>query len=163
MKRLPQIITALTAALMILCLIQTTSFAQTITATLTGEIKDQAGAVIPGATVTATSVDTGQSKTATTDEDGNYTIPFLPPGTYNVTISKTGFGDTTRENIRLEIAQTASVDITLGVTAGTVDVTVDSNETPILQTETSNLETTIEQKLIEDLPTADRNIFKTAS
>ncbi len=159
MKRLPKIILTLTAALMISCLIQTSSFAQTITATLTGEVKDQAGAVVPGATVTATSLDTGQAKTATTGDSGNYTIPFLPPGTYNVTVSKSGFGDTTREKIRLEIAQTAAIDITLGVTAGTVNVSVDSNETPILQTETSNLETTIEQKLIEDLPTADRNIF----
>lgn len=158
MKRLPNIILTLTAALIISCLIQTTSFAQTITATLTGEIKDQAGAVVPGALVTATSVDTGQSKTATTNDNGAYTIPFLPPGTYNVTVARSGFADTTRENIRLEIAQTASVDIDLGVVGGTVNVQVE-NETPILQTETSNLETTIEQKLVEDLPTADRNIF----
>jgi hypothetical protein len=159
MKRLPKIFLTLTTALMILCLTQTNSFAQTITATLSGEIKDQAGAVVPGAIVTATSVDTGQTKTATTGDSGNYTIPFLPPGTYNVTVEKSGFANVVRENIRLEIAQTATVDIDLGVTAGTVNVNVDSSETPILQTETSNLETTIEQKLIEDLPTADRNIF----
>ncbi len=135
------------------------SFAQQITATLTGTISDPNGAVVPGAIVTALSNETGQTKTATTNDEGNYTITFLPPGTYNVTIAKTGFADTVRENVRLEIAQTASIDITLGVSGGTVDVTVDSNETPILQTETSNLETTIEAKLIEDLPTADRNIF----
>jgi hypothetical protein len=159
MKRLPKIFLTLTTALMIICLTQTSNFAQTITATLTGEVKDQAGAVVPGAIVTATSVDTGQTKTATTGDNGNYTIPFLPPGTYNVTVERSGFANVVRENIRLEIAQTATVDIDLGVTAGTVNVNVDSNETPILQTETSNLETTIEQKLIEDLPTADRNIF----
>ena len=159
MKRPPKIILTLTAALMISCLIQTTSFAQTITATLTGEVKDQAGAVVPGAIVTATSLDTGQAKTAVTGNNGNYTITFLPPGTYNVTVEKSGFASVVRENIRLEIAQTAAVDIALGVTAGTVNVSVDGSETPILQTETSNLETTIEAKLIEDLPTADRNIF----
>lgn len=158
MKRLPKMILTLTAALIISCLIQTTSFAQTITATLTGEIKDQAGAVVLGALVTATSVETGNAKTATTNDNGTYTIPFLPPGTYNVTVTRSGFADTTRENIRLEIAQTASVDIDLGVTSGTVNVQVE-NETPILQTETSNLETTVEQKLVEDLPSAERNIF----
>ncbi|MEP7037990.1 MAG: carboxypeptidase-like regulatory domain-containing protein, partial [Acidobacteriota bacterium] len=150
------------AALLMLAFLTLTDisiFAQQITATLTGEVRDQAGAVVPGATVTATSSDTGLSKTSTTGDNGNYTIPFLPPGTYNVTFVKTGFADVTRENIRLEIAQTASINIELGVTAGTVSVNVNSNETPILQTETSNLETTIEQKLIEDLPTADRNIF----
>lgn len=159
MKRLPKILSTFATALMILCLTQTNIFAQTITATLTGEIKDQAGAVVPGALVTATSVDTGQAKTATTGDNGTYTIPFLQPGTYNITVEKSGFANTTRENIRLEIAQTASVDIDLGVTGGTVSVDIDSNETPILQTETSNLETTVEQKLIEDLPSAERNIF----
>lgn len=159
MKRPLKILLTLTTALMIICLTRTTGSSQTITATLTGEIKDQAGAVVPGALVTATSVDTGQAKTATTNDDGNYTIPFLQPGTYNVTVEKSGFANQRRENIRLEIAQTASVDIDLGVTGSTVSVDVDSSETPILQTETSNLETTIEAKLIEDLPTADRNIF----
>jgi len=159
MKRPLKILLTLTTAFMIICLTRTTGSAQTITATLTGEIKDQAGAVVPGALVTATSVDTGQAKTATTNDDGNYTIPFLQPGTYNVAVEKSGFANQRRENIRLEIAQTASVDIDLGVTGSTVSVDVDSSETPILQTETSNLETTIEAKLIEDLPTADRNIF----
>ncbi|HEX8288911.1 MAG TPA: carboxypeptidase-like regulatory domain-containing protein [Pyrinomonadaceae bacterium] len=136
-----------------------TAFAQQITATLTGTITDPNGAVVPGAIVTAKSVETGQSKTATTGDQGNYTIPFLQPGTYNVTIEKAGFANTVRENIRLEIAQTASIDVTLGVTAGTVDVTVEGNETPLLQTETSNLETTIEEKLVDDLPSLERNIF----
>lgn len=159
MKRPPKILLTFTTALVILCLTQTSALAQQITATLSGEVRDQVGAVVPGAIVTVTSVETGLVKTATTTDSGNYTVTFLQPGTYNVTVDKSGFAPTTRENIKLEVAQTASVDITLGVTAGTVDVTVDSNETPLLQTETSNLETTIEQKLIEDLPSPERNIF----
>ncbi|MDQ3130562.1 MAG: carboxypeptidase-like regulatory domain-containing protein, partial [Acidobacteriota bacterium] len=134
-------------------------FAQQITATVSGTISDQNGAVVQGATVTALSNETGQTKTAVTGDGGVYTITFLPPGTYNITVEKTGFANVVRENIRLEIAQTASIDVALGVTAGEVSVDVGSDETPILQTETSNLETTIEAKLIEDLPTADRNIF----
>ena len=159
MKRLPRILLPLLLLSAIFGLMPTGGFAQTITATLTGEVKDPNGAVVPGASVTATSNETGQAKTVVTGDGGNYTITFLPPGTYNVTIAKTGFADTVRENVRLEIAQTASIDITLGIGAAKVDVTIDGNETQILQTETSNLETTIEAKLIEDLPTADRNIF----
>jgi hypothetical protein len=159
MKSIKKSAFVLSAVFVVLGLLASSVFAQQITATLTGTVSDPNGAVVPGAIVTATSNDTGQAKTATTNDDGNYTITFLPPGTYNVTIEKTGFANTVRENVRLEIAQTASIDVALGVAGGTVDVTVDSNETPILQTETSNLETTIEQKLIEDLPTADRNIF----
>ncbi|MGI8469356.1 MAG: carboxypeptidase regulatory-like domain-containing protein, partial [Pyrinomonadaceae bacterium] len=133
--------------------------AQQITATLSGTISDPQGAVVPGATVTATSNETGLAKTATTGDSGNYTITFLQPGTYNITVNKTGFSPTTRENIKLEVAQTASIDIVLGITAGQVTVNVQGNETPLLQTETSNLETTVEQKLIEDLPSSERNIF----
>ena len=133
--------------------------AQQITATISGTITDPSGAVVPGATVTATSNDTGLAKNVITNDDGNYTITFLQPGTYNIAVNKTGFTQTTRKNIKLEVAQTASINIALGVTAGQVTVEVQGNETPLLQTETSNLETTVEQKLIEDLPSSERNIF----
>lgn len=133
--------------------------AQQITATVTGTITDPAGAVVSGATITATSIETGLVKTATTNDEGNYTITFLQPGSYNITVNQTGFSPVTRENIKLEVAQTASIDVTLGVTAEQVTVDVDSGETALLQTETSQLETTVEQKLIEDLPSSERNIF----
>ena len=133
--------------------------AQQITATVTGTINDPAGAVVPGATVTITSIDTGLVKTATTGDNGNYTVAFLQPGSYNIAVSKTGFETLTKENITLEVAQTAGINLTLGVTAGQVTVDVSSNQTPLLQSETSQLETTIEQKLVEDLPSVERNIF----
>ncbi len=148
-------------ALMLFCfaLLPTAISAQQITATVSGTISDPNGAAVPGAIVTATSIDTGLAKTATTNDEGNFTITFLPPGSYNIAVNKTGFSQVTRENIRLEVAQTASIDVALGISAEQVTVEVDSNETPILQTETSNLETTVEQKLIEDLPSSERNIF----
>jgi len=133
--------------------------AQQITATISGTITDPNGAAVPGAIVTATSIETGLAKNATTGDDGNYTITFLPPSSYNISVNKTGFSQVTRENIRLEVAQTASIDLALGISGQQVTVEVNSNETPILQTETSNLETTVEQKLVEDLPSAERNIF----
>lgn len=152
--------TALSFCLLMFCftLLTVNSFAQTITATVSGVVTDPNGAVVPGVAVTAKANETGQSKTATTDAEGRYTITFLPPGTYNLTYNKSGFADVVRENIRLEIAQTATLDTILGVSADTVSVNV-SDETPILQTETSNLETTVEEKLVEDLPSAERNIF----
>jgi len=133
--------------------------AQQITATISGTITDPNGAVVPGATVTATSNETGLAKTATTNDDGSYTITFLQPGSYNISVDKTGFSQTTRGNIKLEVAQTASIDIALGVSGQQATVNVEGGEAPILQTETSNLETTVEQKLIEDLPSSERNIF----
>ena len=149
------------SAVMLFCcmLFAGSAAAQQITATISGTITDPNGAAVPGAIVTATSIETGLAKNATTGEEGNYTITFLQPGSYNISVNKTGFSQITRENIRLEVAQTASIDLALGVSGQEATVEVDSNETPILQTETSNLETTVEQKLIEDLPSSERNIF----
>ena len=159
MNRTKKMIFSASLTLSFIALTCVSIFAQQITATVTGTITDLNGAVVPGATVTARSNDTGLTKTSVTGDNGIYTITFLPPGTYNITIEKTGFANATRENIKLEVAQTAGIDITLGVTAGNIEVEVNSNEVQLLQTETSNLETTIEQKLIEDLPSAERNIF----
>jgi hypothetical protein len=159
MKRLPKILFTLLAGLAIFGFAQTSGFAQTITATLTGEVKDQAGAVVPGATVTATSVETGLSKTAETNDEGRYTITFLPPGEYNIAVERTGFAKVERQNIKLETGQTAGLNIDLSVTAGEVSVDIDSGEVPLLQTESSALDTTIENKLIEDLPSGERSVL----
>ena len=159
MNYLQKISAMLLVAFACFILFTAATFAQQITATVTGTVSDPAGAVIPGATVTITSIDTGLVKNTTTGDNGNYTIPFLAPGSYNIAVSKTGFETINKENITLEVAQTAGIDLTLGVSGGQVTVDVNSNETPLLQSETSQLETTIEQKLVEDLPSVERNIF----
>ena len=61
------------------------------TGALTGAVKDTTGAVVPNATVTATNVGTGQTRTTTTGGDGSYTLGLLPPGTYKVKFEATGF------------------------------------------------------------------------
>lgn len=157
MNRLKKFNFSVSAILICLTLFASTAFAQQITATVTGTITDPNGAVVPGATVTATSIETGLAKTAVSNEDGRYTITFLQPGVYNITFEKSGFAVTERENIKLDTAQTAGIDVQLAVTAGEVDVEVQSNEVALLQTESSSLETTIENKLIEDLPSGERS------
>lgn len=153
--------TALFSCLLMFCftLLTVSLHAQTITATVSGTITDPNGAVIPGATVTITSNDTGLIKTAETNDDGRYTVTFLQPGTYSIKVNKSGFSDSVANNIKLEVAQTASIDLSLQITGGTLNVEVESDSTPLLQTETSNLETTVESKLIEELPSIERNIF----
>lgn len=153
MKRLSTILISLA----ITTIAFTNSYSQTITATLTGEVTDQTGAVVQGATVTVTSVETGLVKTAQTNDNGRYTITFLQPGGYNITVEKTGFANATRENIKLETGQTAGLNVELAVTAGEVSVDVENNEVPLLQTESSALDTTIENKLVEDLPSGERS------
>ena len=157
MKHLPKILLTPVILAAFIAFLPSGLFAQTITATLTGEVKDPNGAIVPGATVTATSVQTGLSKTAQTNDDGRYTIAFLQPGSYNIAVEKQGFARTERQNITLETGQTAALNVELSVTAGEVSVNIDNNETPLLQTESSALDTTIENKLVEDLPSGERS------
>lgn len=157
MKRLSTILVSLVFAASLLAIFSSSANSQSITATVTGEVTDQAGAVVQGATVTITSVETGLSKTAQTNDNGRYTITFLQPASYNIKVEKTGFAPTTRESIKLETGQTAGINIVLSVTAGEVSVDVESGDVPLLQTETSALDTTIENKLVEDLPSGERS------
>lgn len=130
--------------------------AQTITATITGTVTDPAGAVVSNATITVTAAATGQTKTATTDSEGRYTVPFLQPGEYNISVEAQGFAKMARNRVTLEVAQTASLDFKLTVGAAVAVVEI-SGETPLLQTEQAGLETTVENRLIEDLPSAQRS------
>ncbi|MBS1806974.1 MAG: TonB-dependent receptor [Acidobacteria bacterium] len=132
------------------------SLAQTITATISGTVTDQTGANVPNAQVSVTSTNTGQKKNVTTDNDGRFVIPFLQPGEYKVVVEASGFAKTTRTGVNLEVAQTAILDFTLKIGSATETVEV-SSDAPLLTTETAALETTIENKLIEDLPSAQRS------
>ena len=150
-------VTSLLLLLFVGCLaITVPTFAQTITATISGTVTDQANAIVPNAKVTATSISTGQAKSVTTNSEGRYIIPFLPPGEYKLAVEAPGFSRTTTSGMNLEVAQSATLDFTLkvGSAADTVEITSDA---PLLNTDSGALETTIENKLIEDLPSAQRS------
>jgi hypothetical protein len=133
--------------------------AQTITATISGTVTDAAGAIVPGANVTATSKETGLSKTSTSNDDGRYVITFLQPGAYDIKVEKQGFANQTITNLKLEIGQSATLDTTLQVSGTNAEVTIEGDTVPLLQTESSALETTIENKLVEDLPSGERSVL----
>ena len=80
-----------------------TSFAQTGTAALIGTVTDQQGAVLPGVTVTVTGVDSGVSRTATTDTSGGYQVLALPPGLYNLKVELEGFRTAVRDKVNLPV------------------------------------------------------------
>ncbi len=129
---------------------------QTITATVSGTVTDQANAVVAGAKIVVISNNTGQNKVVTSDSEGRFIVPFLQPGEYKVTVEANGFSKAVRSGINLEIGQTATLNFSLkvGNATETIEVTSDA---PLLNTESSALETTIENKLIEDLPSAQRS------
>ncbi len=103
-----------------------TAWPQGAVGTLNGTIQDQTGAVVPGATVTATDIATGVATKTTTTSSGAYTLPYLPYGTYTITATAPGFQTSSRTNIILRVAQTLTVNVTLTVGQVTQQVTVSS-------------------------------------
>src|ERR1700761_5920087 len=87
--------------------------AQVISGDLVGTVLDKTGAVIPGARVEATKVDTGVKYETTAGESGEYRIPNLPVGTYNITASAANFASTTINGYAIQLSKTGSLAITL--------------------------------------------------
>ncbi len=126
------------------------------TATVQGRITDPSGAIIAGAQVTATNTATGITSSSLTTGSGDFTIPFLPPGVYNLAAKKDGFSPTERRGVKLDVDQTARLDLTLqlGGVSQTVEVSASG---PLLQTQTAGLDQQIENKTIVTLPLNGRD------
>src|SRR5712692_3774845 len=141
-----------------LCLTIGVASAQTF-GEITGEVRDQSGAVAPNAPITATNTATNASRTTRTNEAGVYNIPSLVPGTYQVRVEAPGFQSAVRNNIELQVQQAARVDFTLtvGQTSQTVEV---SGSAALLTTESATVGTVIEQKSIVELPLNGRNFLQ---
>jgi hypothetical protein len=126
------------------------------TATFTGQVTDQSGAAIVGATVKITSQDTGVVITRQTSSDGNYTVPLLKAGTYSIEVTASGFAPNTRKNITLQIQQVGQEDFKLTVGGVDQQVTVEGGA-PLLNTETTELGNVINRDSTEQLPLNGRN------
>src|SRR5205823_10208892 len=94
----------------LLLLISTSLMAQTFRGTILGTVTDPQGAVIPGAKVTVHNVNTGLERTTQTSEDGSYSVPELPIGTYNITATQTGFQTAVISNVAVDVAAEKRVD-----------------------------------------------------
>ena len=102
-------------------------------AQISGIIKDQTGAILPGVTVTARNVETGLSRSAVSQTAGEFRIPALPPGTYTVITELSGFAVETRPDIVLIIDQDAVINFTLKPARVAEAITV-VGESPIVDT-----------------------------
>ncbi len=129
---------------------------QEVTASITGTITDPVGAVLPGATVTATSQERGQTYTTVTNGSGLYRIAQLPVGSYTVKVEKGGFESASYPAFVLTLNQVARVDVTMkvGQTTETVEV---SGAAPVLATQTTQIDTVINSATNDNLPLASRN------
>src|SRR5437867_8233901 len=131
-------------------------YSQTVTATLTGTLSDQTGAVVPGVSVTARNQGTQLEYSAESNSAGVFTIPFLPVGIYVVSVELTGFKKAVTNPIKLEIDQIARVDLKmeLGQISDTISVT---GVAPILQTESVTVSNVISGTTTTALPLNGRN------
>lgn len=132
--------------------------AQEFRATLTGRVFDPTGAAVPNATVQARNVATGETSSATTAGDGTYTIPFLRPGNYTLTVTASGFKTFVRENIVLQVGQVAGIDVKLEVGEVAESITVEARAA-ILETQTASRAAVIDTRQVADLPLNTRNPF----
>src|SRR6266566_288903 len=126
------------------------------TGALTGTVSDPTGGVVPGATVTITSTDTNQARTATTGAAGSYKFALLPPGAYRVRFSATGFKTSEVSSVTVNVTETPVLDRALEVGAQSEQVTVDA-QAETLQTATSTLGTNVNNRTVTSLPLSSRN------
>jgi hypothetical protein len=126
------------------------------TSTIEGAVKDKQGLAVAGAQVRATSSVLAVDLTATTDAEGNYRITTLPPGIYEVKLSKDGFQSEVFKNIEVTLNRTLALDVTMQVGSLSQIVQVDS-ATPLLETSISSSGTTITPQQIQDMPINGRN------
>src|ERR1700691_863262 len=126
-------------------------FAQSDRGTITGTVTDPAGAVVPNAPVEAKNVDTGAVYPAAASGTGNYTIAELPVGTYEVSVTVSGFKKYIRTGIGVEAAGTDRVDVRLEVGATTDSVVVNA-ESSLLKTETTEVSFTVPTETLNQLP-----------
>jgi hypothetical protein len=143
-------------AVVALCaLLPAAAFAQVDRATLTGTVKDSAGAVLPGATVTVTNVATGVAGTQTTTDSGSYLVVNLIPGRYQVDVELSGFKKSS-QIVTLDVGQRARVDASLEVGNFNETVTV-AESTQLLNTSDATLGGVVPQMQVANLPLAIRN------
>ncbi|ABF42895.1 TonB-dependent receptor [Candidatus Koribacter versatilis Ellin345] len=147
----------LLCALLFLC--SAMLFGQAETGLITGTVVDVSGAVVGGATVTVTDVNTGAQRTATTNNDGSYTVSNLKPSMYEVVIDKQGFTKYTRR-IAVTVGSRNELSAQMSVMGGgtTVEVTAESGGAAV-NTETQTLSSVVSGAQITELPTLTRNPY----
>jgi hypothetical protein len=127
------------------------SFAQAVSASITGTITDASSAVVANAKVTITEMNTNVAHTVMSNESGNFNLLNIPPGRYEIAVEIAGFKKEVKSNIDVVVDSTARVDIQLS--PGNVTETVEvSAEAPVLKADRADVTTNISQTQVEDLP-----------
>ena len=143
------------AVLLLSCFCSLLAQAQ-VSASLSGRVTDQTGAVVSGATVTANNLDTGMSRSTVTDQAGRYELIALPIGQYDVRARKPGFAERVRTGLSLVVGQDATVDLSLPVGNVSEQVKVVA-DVPIVNATTQDISGLVGEKEVKELPLNGRS------
>lgn len=140
------------SAAVLLMVLATVALGQVTGGRVSGTVVDASGAVVAGASVTLRSKTTGQVLTSQTTDAGAYEFPNVPVGEYTITIANSGFAPVTQD-LRVALNQATGVNATLQAGPVTGEVTVTTASEALVQTESSQLGKSFEEKLVQNLPT----------
>jgi hypothetical protein len=134
--------------------------AQTFRGTVLGTVTDASGAVIAGAKVAVKNTGTGLERTTETSADGSYSIPELPIGTYDVTITQTGFDTFIAKGVTVDVATERRIDGSLKTGEVSTRVEVSADQLPLVETTTNTLGGVLTAQTVQDMPVNGRDYTK---
>ncbi len=156
----PKIPIYLFPVLLLLCAGLCAAQQNVTSATLSGRVEDAQGAVVSGANLTATHVETNQQQTATSDHEGRYRFPYLRTGVYDLKVDAQGFS-TTNKQLTVSVGQALDLPIRLEVAGVSAQVNIGS-DVPIVETVRTQVTETIRPREINELPLNGRNYLDLA-
>ncbi len=149
---------------MVLCtaLASTAIFAQQPTGSIEGTVTDPQGAVVQNATVTVRNIDTNQSRTAITDDNGHYRVAQLQPGTYEVKTNAANFKTTAVKDVKVQVGQNLPLDVKLEIGGATEEVTIASGGEQLIDRTDNTVAGVVNTRQIQNLPLNGRNFLDLA-
>jgi hypothetical protein len=146
----------LVCVLLLLLCIPLTAGAQEHSGTLRGLVTDRSGAMVPNATVTATSRDTGETRTTATNQQGEYVFPDLPAGIYDVRIKQPNFKEYVSKGVEIHVSSTAVVDATLQLGSANEQIMVEASAVQV-ETSTGAVGNIVDGNQVRELPLNGRS------
>lgn len=156
LKRLLRKFLVTGASVLALFLMPCIAEAQLDTGNIAGVVTDETGGTLPGVSITARNLATGQLRTATTNVEGRYQVAGIPPGQYSITAELAGFTNIVRQGITVNVGSTADINVQMKLSSVAESVTV-TGEAPIVESTKTSLSAVVTGQTIEALPTRNRD------